>query len=187
MERTHKVLVEYLRCFCKERQTEWDQWVPFAIFTYNTTPHTKLKYTPYEVLFGRKANLPGNLQRAPQVSYCYDNYVKEVKQKFQSVWQRAKDNLRQSKEQTVEGSKSHTFVPKYNVGEHVLVRNEQRKKLDPLWLGPYEIREINGVNVKLTKLGTNGRKLVQTHINRTKPCVMGLEWQCMPKVANKLA
>ena len=31
---------EYLRCFCNPRGTDWNKWLPFACFVYNTTPHT---------------------------------------------------------------------------------------------------------------------------------------------------
>ena len=52
LERTHKTIVEYLRCFCNPRGNNWDKWLPFPCFVYNTTPHTMTKCTPYEVLFG---------------------------------------------------------------------------------------------------------------------------------------
>jgi hypothetical protein len=68
LERTHKTLTNYLRCFCNAKTNDWDEWLPFACFTYNTTPHSVTKYTPYELLFGRVANIPGKLQQTPQTS-----------------------------------------------------------------------------------------------------------------------
>ena len=38
LERTHRVLVEYLRCYILENQTDWDKWIPYATFVFNTTP-----------------------------------------------------------------------------------------------------------------------------------------------------
>jgi hypothetical protein len=49
----------------------------------------------------------------------------------------------------------------------VLVRVENRQKLDPLWKGPYEIKEIKGSNAIIQELGT--RKHQEVHINRLKP------------------
>jgi transposase InsO family protein len=46
LERTHKTMVEYLRCFCNPRGTDWHKWLPFPSFVYNTTPHKMTKYTP---------------------------------------------------------------------------------------------------------------------------------------------
>lgn len=174
LERSHKVIVEYLRCFCKDKQEAWDEWVAFAIFNYNTTPHTKLKYTPYELLFGKKANLPGTLQKPVKVTYCYDDYVINIKQKFRKTWEEARENLKDSKRKTVEVSQQKNKVnPVYRVGDYVTVRKEQRRKLDPLFVGPYEIKEIKGTNVTLVKVGTNGRKTIKTHVNRTQPYVLG--------------
>ena len=79
LERTHKTMVEYLRCFCNPRGSDWDKWSPFACFVHNTTPHTMTKYTPYEILFGRKANIPGYLQYKSVPSYNYDDLIHDIK------------------------------------------------------------------------------------------------------------
>src|SRR5580765_8412949 len=36
LERSHRTLAEYLRHYINEDQTDWDEWIPFAMFTYNT-------------------------------------------------------------------------------------------------------------------------------------------------------
>jgi hypothetical protein len=46
LERNHPVLVEYLRCFILEDQSDWDKWLPYATFVYNINPHTATEYTP---------------------------------------------------------------------------------------------------------------------------------------------
>jgi hypothetical protein len=38
LEITHRVLVEYLRCFILEDQTNWDKWISYATFVFNMTP-----------------------------------------------------------------------------------------------------------------------------------------------------
>jgi len=72
-------VVEYLRCFILENQTDWDKWITYATFVFNTSPHSSTGYAPHELLFGRKANIPGILQKeTPEVRYNYDNYVQEL-------------------------------------------------------------------------------------------------------------
>jgi transposase InsO family protein len=39
IERSHRVLAEYLRHYVSEDQTNWDSWVPFATYVYNTAQH----------------------------------------------------------------------------------------------------------------------------------------------------
>jgi hypothetical protein len=60
---------------------DWGKWLPFACFTYNTTPHSVTKYTPYEVLFGRIANILGKLRRQPQPLYYFDDTGLDIRQK----------------------------------------------------------------------------------------------------------
>jgi len=79
----HKTEKKNLRCFCNRRNNNWDKWLPFACFVYNATPHTMTKYTPYEILFGRKANIPGQRQQKPAPVYNYDDVVHDNKRKLQ--------------------------------------------------------------------------------------------------------
>lgn len=65
LERTRRVLVECLRCFILEDQSNWDKWLPYATFVFNTTPHTATGFTPHELMFDRTPNIPGVLQKEP--------------------------------------------------------------------------------------------------------------------------
>jgi hypothetical protein len=85
LERTHKTLTNYLRCFCDTKLNNWDEWLPFACFLYNTTPRSVTKYTPYGILLGRIANIPEKLQRQPQPLYNFDDIVLDIKQKIKTV------------------------------------------------------------------------------------------------------
>jgi uncharacterized protein YceH (UPF0502 family) len=51
------------------------------------------KYTPYEVLFARKANIPGQLQQNTARLYNYDDLVHDVQQKLQAYHEAARENL----------------------------------------------------------------------------------------------
>jgi len=44
LEHSHQILTEYLRHYINENQTDWDEWLPYAMFTYNTTPHTATRF-----------------------------------------------------------------------------------------------------------------------------------------------
>jgi hypothetical protein len=83
LERSHKTMVEYLRCFCDPRGSDWNKWLQFACFVHNTTPLTMMNYTPYEILFCRKANVPGQLQQQVTPVYNYDDLVHDIKRRWQ--------------------------------------------------------------------------------------------------------
>jgi hypothetical protein len=164
LERTHKTLTSYLRCFCDNKKDDWDNWLPFACFTYNTTPHSVTKYTPYEILFGRVARIPGKLQRQPQPLYNFDDIVLEIKQKMQNCQQIARERLMKFKESQRQKVEFNDYEFKEN--ELALLKVEHRQKLDPLWKGPYEIKKIKGSNAVIQELGK--RKHQEVHTNRLK-------------------
>src|SRR5436190_21161158 len=93
LERSHRTLAEYLRHYIDEDQTDWDEWIPFAMFTYNTTPHTATGYTPFELIYGHQAELPTALTRPPKLTYNYDEYAQELR----ATNQIAKKNIKEEK------------------------------------------------------------------------------------------
>jgi len=167
LERTHKTMLEYLRCFCDPKTADWDKLLQFACFVYNTTPRTMTKYMSYEVLFRRKANIPGQLQQTPTPVYNYDDIVYDVKRKLQECHEIARTNLKQTEQHRVAQQLSKVNVPKLVAGDKVLLKNEKVGKLDSIWLGPFDVMGVDpsgsNVTVRITK-----KKKMKTHVNRLK-------------------
>lgn len=165
IERTHKTLINYLRCFCHEKNDQWHKWVKFATFAYNTTPHSITKFTPYEMLFGRIANIPGVLQKSGRPQYNYDDFVMDLKSRLQNTFRTAKDRLRSQKlKQQKRGPQDNAY---YDKGDLVLLQVENKHKLDALWKGPFEVIEDRDPNVVIQEVGK--RKPHEVHKNRLKP------------------
>jgi hypothetical protein len=53
-ERVNQCLETYLRCFVNACPKKWSSWLPTAEFWYNTSFHSALGCSPFEVLYGRK-------------------------------------------------------------------------------------------------------------------------------------
>ena len=169
LERSHRVLAEYLRHYVNEDQTNWDEWVPYATYVYNTTEHVATNYTPFEILFGHPSNLPSALKNNPSPQYNYDDYVSELKSRLQSARRVARDNLIASKGRSKDYFDKKMELMKLSVGDKVLlfdetVRRGRSRKLSSQWIGPYEVVEVNRVNATIRK----GRKLMKVHLNRLK-------------------
>lgn len=149
VERSHRVLNEYLRIYSAEQRHAWDEWIPYFSFAYNTTPHTAHNYTPFELFYGRTATLPTNLTNTVDPVYNFDSYQKEVKYRLQTVWQRAQQLLHKDKERRVT---NHTKLNELtlNVGDKVKLRKENRNKFDRHYTGPYTVTNMNGPNVTIT-------------------------------------
>lgn len=52
-ETTNKTLETYLRCMTAEAPKTWSKWLPLAEWWYNTTYHSAIRCTPFEVVFGQ--------------------------------------------------------------------------------------------------------------------------------------
>ena len=59
LERSHDVLGEYLKQFVA-KNSEWDDWLELAMFSYNTSVHKGTKCTPYELVFGKLNREPSS-------------------------------------------------------------------------------------------------------------------------------
>jgi hypothetical protein len=85
LERIHRVLAQYLRHYVREDQTNWDDWIPYAVYVCNTTVHTTTTYTPFELVYGFKSEVPSALRETPSVQYNYGSYLTELKERLQST------------------------------------------------------------------------------------------------------
>jgi len=167
-KRADRFLVEYLRCYILDDQTDWDFWIPYATFVFNTTQHSDTGFTPHEHLFGR--NIRYITEGTPDVRYDYNSYVQELQSLLQSCYEVARTHLKAKKERSKENYDRDTNVPLFALGEKVLlhyekVRRARSAKLFPPYIGPYEIISVYDVNVTL-KLPRN--KTSKVHANRLK-------------------
>jgi hypothetical protein len=76
LEICHMVLTEYLRHYVREDQTNWDE---YAVYVYNTIVHTTNTYTPFEVVYDFRSEVPPALRGTPKVQYNYENYLTELR------------------------------------------------------------------------------------------------------------
>lgn len=48
------MLVKYI----KDKKSSWEEFLDTCVFAYNTAQHESTRYTPFELMFGRKPVLP---------------------------------------------------------------------------------------------------------------------------------
>lgn len=54
VERSHRTFNEYLRSYINEYKTDWDDWLVYFTYCYNTTPSMAISgYSPYQLVFGK--------------------------------------------------------------------------------------------------------------------------------------
>ncbi|KAL0269062.1 UNVERIFIED_CONTAM: hypothetical protein PYX00_010797 [Menopon gallinae] len=144
LERSHLTLKDYIKHYINAQQANWDEQIPFAMFACNTNIHTSTGYSPFEILFGRKPYLPSKLTQEPEISYSYDDFVEDLKQRLQYTQKVARERIVASKTKTKQHYDKQSNPHMYSVGDKVLIKNSSTKlgtskKLAPRYSGPYKI------------------------------------------------
>ena len=53
VERSHQTFNEFIRSYVAKSLNDWDQWLPYFTYCYNTTPSTAHSYCPFKLTFGK--------------------------------------------------------------------------------------------------------------------------------------
>lgn len=167
VERVHRTFNEYVRSYISLDRNDWDEWLQFFTYCYNTTPSTVHGYCPFELIFGKIPNTFDFLQKqVVDPLYNVDAYEREVKYRLQTAQNRARRMLHQSKI-----TQKRQYDKKLNkidvaIGDLVLIKNEVGHKLDKLYMGPFKVIGVDSKN-NCTVLD-NKNKVSKIHKNRLK-------------------
>lgn len=165
LENSHKHLGSFLRIQCDNHPEMWSQWLPFWCFSFNTSVHRETKFTPYELVFGKKCSLPSNLlSNIIDPLYTFDNYPLELKFRLQLAQKEARENLLSSKIKRKEIYDRNMNPVVYKPNDLILVKNEVGNKLNCVYSGPYVVIKDMSPNVEIMR----NNKPDVIHKNRTK-------------------
>ena len=167
-------LSSVLRKFTDKYQTNWDVYLPHAIFAYNTSEHDRTGMTPYFLLYGIEPPLEAERQwdpaarRPPDHDFGNLEILPAVRRFAADVVQNKYDN---EKERYDTGRRQ----PLFTAGMKVMVRIPQNVGADGLsarfrmpYIGPFEVVCMPTENtVRIS--GTTGRMKTLINISRVKP------------------
>jgi transposase InsO family protein len=149
-ERVHRGIKEAPRTYINKDFNDWDMFLPHIAFCYNSSIHSATKYSPFELVFGQKAEIPISTPYNYELITFYDDYVSEFKNKHKLAIQLARENIEKSKNiQKIQYDK-HINPVEFKQGDLVLIKTHSPKKLSSLFHGPYEVLErISDTNTKI--------------------------------------
>jgi hypothetical protein len=91
------VITTYLYCLTGDQPRQWLQWLPWAEYCYNTTFHSSLWMTPFNIVYGRDplALLPYNVDvHLPAVHHQLldrDEFLLQVRECLEQAQHQYKD------------------------------------------------------------------------------------------------
>ena len=164
LERSHHTFVEYLRHYCKKN--DWDLWLPYAMFSFNTSVHESTGVTPHEVIFGRKANLPSEFAEE-KVPMTFNKLVNDLLNRLVDTESMVHARLEAAKRKCKIYYDRKLNEMNFVEGQYIYLLNETRGgKLEDHYEGTYKItRLVSNYNIEILK--NNGTKAI-VHMNRVK-------------------
>jgi hypothetical protein len=176
VERFNRTLEAMLAKLVNDHHTDWDRWIPTALFAYRTAVHESTGYSPYRVNFGHSPTLPVDVilglsrggKEDPDASGYVRKATKYLETMFETVRKRLGDAHRRSKDRydlKVAGTR-------FSVGDRVwlfipVTKKGRSKKFGSFWRGPYTvIDKVNDCNYRIQLIGTSRTLIV--HRNRLK-------------------
>ena len=129
-----------------------------CLFSYRSTEQSSIKYSPFQMMFGREPILPIDTEvllpaKSLECEEITDKVVSDAMDSLQTfqkqMYSKAEGNILKAQKKQKESYDSRHAAQTFSVGEKVLKENtaqKQRKggKLADKWLGPYRInREIS--------------------------------------------
>lgn len=159
VERFHRTWKDCVAVFMQdEMQKDWNLWVKFAVYAYNSAQHSTVKLSPNELMMGRKLRAPNELLRrtelteAGELSAYHQGLLEAMEQSRRCAEiARAREQTRQAKFYNRNVRKKREF----QVGDRVWLYNPPRgpraTKFVHQWMGPLRIVESAGYENFLLK------------------------------------
>lgn len=95
-ERFNRTLHDLLRTLPPEKKRKWPQYLPQLLLAYNTTEHASTGYSPHELMFGQKPNLPVDFllgTNADINSGGISDWIDEHQKRLNIAYKHAKDQI----------------------------------------------------------------------------------------------
>jgi ribosomal protein L21E len=170
VERFNRTLCDMLACYVNKEPEEWDKYLPFVTFAYNTAIQSTLKECPFYLFFGRAPLLPNDITINPRYNTRYDDH-NVYAEKWENAKKLAREHLFKAQTKQKENYDKGTKTSNYTVGEKVLLRAPPSAgKFINRWNGPFIItRSYSNINYEIESYPRTKQKPVVVHSNRLKP------------------
>ena len=165
----NKTVKKYLASFVDDTTLDWENFLPALMLSYNTSYHSTIATTPFELLFGEKPRLPSFPNPDIQRLHYGESSSAERYQLLQKIRFIAKTISSDKGEKIKDNFDKKALPHNFRIDDLVWYEDfaplGKNPKLTPKWQGPAKITEINDTNARV--LLPNGKTKI-LHVMRIK-------------------
>ena len=190
-ENQNKSMGNSLAIFVSDNPSDWERYLDYVIFSYNTSVHASLKESPFYLMYGRDCIEPGDMNEP--MRYRLTSSEEGI---FSDGWRVAMETARKNLEraqitQKAGYDKRTRPLRFYEIGDEVLIREMAcvPGKFNLRFRGPYKItKKMSDHNYLVKNLEFPNRQERVIHVDRIKLWVKNdPNTQSIPETINKKA
>ena len=153
-ERRMSSLAQSLRMFTNKQQNNWPDLLPSVMAAWRATPCVNSTlFSPYKILLGQEMRLPIDTTLLPKDDTPPDVYrhLEDLVEDFEVIHDMAKQNIQRAQEEQKKYHDRKAVKPSFQLEDMVWLENKNKTvglcpKLQPKYLGPYYITDVNENN-----------------------------------------
>lgn len=174
VERYNKTIKNMLRKVISETGRDWDQKLPLILFAIRTHEQRSTGYSPFEILFGRKARTLLDMaseqwEEEEEEGQPLCKYAAELKSSLSHIWGTVHEHMEKAQTAQKQQYDRNSLLREFQPGDKVLLLlPTTENKLLSKWQGPFVIeRKITPVTYSvLQPLRAGGKQIY--HVNHLK-------------------
>ena len=174
VERFNKTLKSLLRKLINKEGRDWDQLLPYVLFTYREVPQSTTGFSPFELLYGREVRGPLDILKEEWVAEKRSDesvisHILAIRERMEEMTDIVKDNVKEAQQQQKTWYDKTARERELKPGEEVLVLlPTSSNKLLAQWQGPYRVtRKVGKVDYEIDMPNKRNRRKV-FHVNMLK-------------------
>ena len=153
VERFNGTLKQMIKRLAQDHPKDWHRYIPAVLFAYREVPQESMRFSPFELLYGRTVRGPmavlrdlwANDGQSQPVLKPEVEYVADLRNRLASTCEVAQQHLGQASKRYARAFNRKAKERWFDAGDEVLLLLPVKKnKLQLAWRGPYTVIERVG-------------------------------------------
>ena len=178
VERFNRTLTDMLAKSVSPGVTEWDERLPYVLFSYRASLQSSTGESPFFLIYGRDPRLPTETVLSPPIDRQVlelDDYKSTLIREMSSAWKQAQVSVQKAQNQQKQQYDRFEKNSKFSIGDRVFLfmpakKTGHMRKLACPFQGPYRVTAVypNGLDVRPVEKPE--AQSIRVAMNRARHC-----------------